>query len=121
METPVSTYRLQFNKTFTLDDAVKIIPFLSKMGVTTVYGSPILKAVPGSMHGYDICDHSQINPEIGGTEALTRFSASLKEHGMNFIVDFVPNHMGINERENLWWRDVLENGPSFAIRPLFRH
>ena len=112
MDTPVSTYRLQFNKLFTLDDAARIIPFLSDMGVTTMYVSPILKATPGSMHGYDICDHSQINPEIGGLEALKRMSAELQAHGMGLIVDFVPNHMGINERENTWWRDVLENGPS---------
>ena len=112
MGSPVSTYRLQFNKTFTLDQAVEIIPFLSDLGVTTVYGSPILKAVPGSGHCYDICDHSQINPDIGGMEALLRFSKALKSHGMSFLVDFVPNHMGNNERENLWWRDVLENGPS---------
>jgi len=112
MDSPVSTYRLQFNKTFTLDQAAAIVPFLSELGVTTVYGSPILKATTGSMHCYDICDHTQINPEIGGMDALLRFSAQLKQYGMSFIVDFVPNHMGINERENLWWRDVLENGPS---------
>ena len=112
MDTPVSTYRLQFNKAFTLDDAANLVPYLSELGVTTAYGSPILKATAGSMHGYDICDHTQINPEIGGSDALTRMSGTLRERGMGLIVDFVPNHMGINERENLWWRDVLENGPS---------
>ncbi len=119
MQTPVSTYRLQFNKTFTLDDAAKITPFLSDVGVTTMYASPILKSTPGSMHGYDICDHSQINPEIGGSEALTRLSAELKAHGMGLVVDFVPNHMGINERQNAWWRDVLENGPSSVYARYF--
>ena len=68
METPVSTYRLQFNKTFTLDDAAHIIPFLSDLGVTTAYGSPILKAAPGSMHGYDICDtHKSIRKLVERT------------------------------------------------------
>jgi (1->4)-alpha-D-glucan 1-alpha-D-glucosylmutase len=109
---PISTYRLQFNKTFTLDDAAQIVPFLSDLGVTTLYASPILKATPGSRHCYDICDHSQINPEIGGSEALARLSAQLQSHDMNLVVDFVPNHMGISESENAWWRDVLENGPS---------
>jgi (1->4)-alpha-D-glucan 1-alpha-D-glucosylmutase len=112
MTSPVSTYRLQFNKTFGLDDAAKIAGFLSDLGVTEIYASPILKSTPGSMHGYDICDHSLINPEIGGSEALQRLSETLKAHQMGLILDFVPNHMGINERENAWWRDVLENGPS---------
>jgi (1->4)-alpha-D-glucan 1-alpha-D-glucosylmutase len=112
MHEPVSTYRLQFNKTFTLDDAARIISFLSDLGITDAYASPILKATPGSMHGYDTCDHTQINPEIGGSEALARLAAELRERGMGMVLDFVPNHMGINERENAWWRDVLENGPS---------
>jgi len=116
---PVSTYRLQFNKEFTLDDAAHLAPFLSDLGITDVYASPILKATPGSMHGYDICDHSQINPEIGGSEALERLSAELQSRGMGLILDFVPNHMGINEHENLWWRDVLENGPSSEYARFF--
>ncbi len=74
---PVSTYRLQFNKDFTLDQAADLAPFLEDLGITDVYASPILKATPGSMHGYDICDHSKINPEIGGSEALERLSAEL--------------------------------------------
>jgi (1->4)-alpha-D-glucan 1-alpha-D-glucosylmutase len=116
---PVSTYRLQFNKEFTLDDAARLAPFLSDLGITDVYASPILKATPGSMHGYDICDHSQINPEIGGGQALDRLSAELQSRGMGLILDFVPNHMGINERENRWWRDVLENGPSSEYARFF--
>ncbi len=112
MEFPLSTYRLQFNKTFTLDDAAQIVPYLSDLGISTAYASPILKATPGSMHCYDICDHSQINPEIGGLDALERLSAELRPRGMGLLLDFVPNHMGNNERENAWWRDVLENGPS---------
>ncbi len=31
---------------------------------------------------------------------------------MGQVLDFVPNHMGIGEPQNLWWADVLENGPS---------
>jgi len=116
---PVSTYRLQFNKGFTLDQAADLAPFLDDLGITDIYASPILKATPGSMHGYDICDHSKINPEIGGSEALDRLSAELRSRGMGLILDFVPNHMGINEHENRWWRDVLENGPSSEYARFF--
>ena len=43
-QAPVSTYRLQFNKTFTLDDAARVVPFLSDLGISDLYASPILMA-----------------------------------------------------------------------------
>ena len=116
---PVSTYRLQFNKTFSLDDAARVVPYLSDLGIGELYASPILMATAGSMHGYDICDHSRINPEIGGSEALERMSGELMARDMGLILDFVPNHMGINECANAWWRDVLENGPSSQYARFF--
>jgi len=36
----------------------------------------------------------------------------LADHGLGHIVDFVPNHMGIGQADNLWWLDVLEWGRS---------
>src|SRR5438128_8315699 len=38
---------------------------------------------------------------------------------MGQIADFVPNHMGINDPQNVWWQDVLENGPSSLYAPYF--
>lgn len=35
-----------------------------------MYCSPILRARPVSMHGYDIVARDEINPELGGAEAL---------------------------------------------------
>jgi len=125
---PVSTYRLQLNRNFTLLDAAAIVPYLSKLGVTEVYCSPILTATPGSSHGYDICDYSRVNRELGGAEpagpdagrhALDHFASCLHKHGMGLIMDFVPNHMGISESSNAWWRDVLENGPSSPFARFF--
>jgi (1->4)-alpha-D-glucan 1-alpha-D-glucosylmutase len=116
---PVSTYRLQVNSGFTLHDAARAAGYLSDLGVTELYLSPILAAAPGSMHGYDICDYNRINPEIGGEEALLELSARLKERNLGLILDFVPNHMGTNATVNTWWRDVLENGPSSAFANFF--
>jgi (1->4)-alpha-D-glucan 1-alpha-D-glucosylmutase len=108
---PHATYRLQLHKAFTLDDAAKIAPYLARLGVSDCYTSPIFRAAAGSTHGYDVCDHNEIGPELGGAEAYARFSAALREHGLGHLVDFVPNHMGIATDSNPWWRDVLENGP----------
>ena len=113
---PVSTYRLQFNREFTFAEARALAEYFRELGVTDYYSSPVLKARPGSPHGYDIVDHAQVNPESGGEEQLSDLLRHLRELGMGFLVDVVPNHMSIAESHNSWWQDVLENGPgsSFA-------
>jgi (1->4)-alpha-D-glucan 1-alpha-D-glucosylmutase len=106
---PRATYRLQLTKDFRFDDASRLAPYLSSLGISHVYASPFLKARPGSTHGYDVVDHRQINPELGGEEGFARFSAALKENDLGLILDFVPNHMAVGSG-NAWWMDVLEWG-----------
>lgn len=105
---PESTYRVQFHAGFTFADAAGIVPYLARLGVTHLYASPYLKAAPGSTHGYDVVDHNQLNPELGGEEAYLRLCEVLHAHGISQILDTVPNHVGTNE--NQWWNDVLEHG-----------
>jgi (1->4)-alpha-D-glucan 1-alpha-D-glucosylmutase len=109
---PASTYRLQFMPAFPFEAAVRLAPYLERLGITTCYSSPVLAAQPGSLHGYDTCDHSRLNPELGGNEGFAALGAALRAAGVGLIVDFVPNHMSIDAVANRWWRDVLENGPS---------
>jgi (1->4)-alpha-D-glucan 1-alpha-D-glucosylmutase len=108
---PRATYRLQFHPEFTFNDAAIIVPYLARLGISHVYSSPILKARPGSMHGYDVVDHALLNPELGTQEDFDSLAATLHAHGMGLIVDIVPNHLGIMGNDNAWWLDVLENGP----------
>jgi (1->4)-alpha-D-glucan 1-alpha-D-glucosylmutase len=107
---PRATYRLQFNHTFTFNDAREIVPYLAALGVSHVYASPVFKAAPGSMHGYDVIDYGELNPEIGTREDFDALVAALREHDLRLILDFVPNHMGIDGGANAWWQDVVENG-----------
>ena len=107
---PTSTYRLQVHAGFTLDAARGIVPYLKRLGIGAVYTSPYFAAEPGSTHGYDITDHNVINAEVGGRDAHTRFTDAVREAGLQHIVDFVPNHMGISTVTNPWWRDVLAKG-----------
>jgi (1->4)-alpha-D-glucan 1-alpha-D-glucosylmutase len=109
---PGATYRIQFHNNFGFDDAVRILPYLSRLGVTHIYCSPIQRARAGSMHGYDVVAHDEINPELGGREGFDRFTEALKRHGMGQLLDMVPNHMGVLGADNVWWMDVLENGPA---------
>ncbi len=109
---PRATYRLQFHKDFGFDDAIRILPYLVRLGVSHVYCSPIQRARVGSMHGYDVVAHHEVNPELGGRDGFDRFSRALREHGLGQLLDLVPNHMGVMGGDNAWWMDVLENGPA---------
>ena len=109
---PRATYRLQFHKGFGFRDASAIAPYLARLGISHVYASPYLKARPGSTHGYDIVDHGQLNPELGGETAFRDMVKALRESGLSQVLDFVPNHMGVGGADNPWWLDVLEWGPA---------
>lgn len=116
---PPSTYRLQLHKDFPLAAAREIVPYLAKLGIGAVYTSPYFTAEPGSTHGYDVCNHNEINPELGGHDGLEAFVSAVVSHEMGSVLDFVPNHMGIGKCMNPWWRDVLENGPGAASAMFF--
>jgi len=116
---PLSTYRLQFNRGFRFEDARQLVPYLAKLGISHCYASPILKARAGSTHGYDIIDHTQLNPEIGSEEEFRQLVAELKTHGMGLVLDTVPNHMGVGHGDNPWWQDVLQNGRTSAYADFF--
>ncbi len=116
---PITTYRLQFNRAFPFKAATAIVPYLHALGVTACYASSCLKAVPGSMHGYDIVDPIVVNPELGTEEEYREFIRTLQAHDMGHILDVVPNHMGIGQSANPWWLDVLENGPGSRFANLF--
>jgi hypothetical protein len=116
---PAATYRLQLHHGFRFADATAIVPYLNRLGVSHCYASPYLKAVKGSEHGYDLVDHGQLNPEVGSEQDFHEFVAALRQHSMGHILDFVPNHMGVASNDNLWWQDVLENGPSSQYSSYF--
>ncbi|AZF32397.1 Malto-oligosyltrehalose synthase [Pseudomonas sp. R4-35-07] len=105
-----ATQRLQFHKGFTLDDAVPLVPYFARLGISHLYASPLLKARAGSMHGYDVVDPTRVNPELGGEAALQRLVAALREHDMGLILDIVSNHMAVGGADNPWWLDLLEWG-----------
>ena len=111
MPVPASTYRLQLREDFTLSHAAFITTYLRELGVDWAYLSPILVAEEGSDHGYDVVDHSTVDPVRGGVEGLAAFSAAAREAGLGILVDIVPNHMGVAvPKHNAWWWDVLLRG-----------
>ncbi len=108
--TPSASYRLQLHAGFGFARAAEVVPYLRDLGVSHLYLSPIFAASPGSTHGYDVFDHGQVNPELGGLAAFYDLAGLLRDNDMGLILDIVPNHVGVGW-ENPWWRDVLRYGP----------
>jgi (1->4)-alpha-D-glucan 1-alpha-D-glucosylmutase len=117
----LSTYRLQMRgDSFTFAEAENLLDYLDDLGVSHLYLSPILTAVEGSTHGYDVTDPTTVSAALGGAEGLARLSAAARSRGMGLIVDIVPNHVGVERPEqNAWWTDVLEHGRSSPYAPYF--
>lgn len=118
MIVPDSTYRLQLSAGFPFSEAEKMVGYLKSLGVSDLYCSPVLKAVHGSIHCYDVVDHSIVNPELGGEEGLRRLAIALRKAGMGLLLDIVPNHMSAST-ENGYWMDVLEYGRASPFASMF--
>jgi (1->4)-alpha-D-glucan 1-alpha-D-glucosylmutase len=122
MALPVlSTYRLQLRgDQFRFAEAEALLDYLDDLGVSHVYLSPILTAVPGSAHGYDVTDPTSVSAELGGADGLARLSAGARARGLGVIVDIVPNHVGVDKPElNPWWWDTLKHGRESAYAGYF--
>jgi (1->4)-alpha-D-glucan 1-alpha-D-glucosylmutase len=121
----LSTYRLQLRGPdsgfgFTFADAEDLLDYLDELGISHVYLSPVMTAVHGSPHGYDVTDPTTVSAELGGADGLARLSAAARARGMGVVVDIVPNHVGIDKPEqNPWWWDVLTHGRSSRYAGFF--
>ena len=111
MNVPRATYRLQLRAGFGFGQASAVAPYLAQLGVSHVYLSPIFKARPGSVHGYDVTDHNQLNPELGTENDFSSMIDAFRDRGLGRILDIVPNHVGVWGADNPLWLDVLEWGP----------
>ncbi len=108
---PTATYRLQLQPSFPFEAAAAAVPYLASLGVSHLHLSPVLEAVPGSGHGYDVVDHARVREELGGEEGLRALARTAREHGLGLVVDIVPNHMAMAPRHNRALWEVLREGP----------
>jgi (1->4)-alpha-D-glucan 1-alpha-D-glucosylmutase len=121
MAVPSATYRIQVQPGFTFAQAAAAAPYLARLGVSHLHLSPVLEAVPGSGHGYDVVDHTRVRAELGGEQGLRDLSRTAREHGMGLVLDIVPNHMAVPAPEYLngpLWA-VLRDGPASAFADWF--
>jgi len=108
---PTATYRLQLQPEFPFGAAAAAVPYVASLGVSHLHLSPVLEAVPGSAHGYDVVDHARVREELGGEEGLRALADTAREHGLGLVVDIVPNHMAMSPRHNRALWEVLREGP----------
>ncbi|MBD3320860.1 MAG: hypothetical protein GF350_07180, partial [Chitinivibrionales bacterium] len=106
---PQSTYRLQLTPSFTFTHVREVLPYLKSLGISHIYASPVTRPCHGSLHGYDVCDPREVNPELGTRDELVSLLEEIRGSGMGWIQDIVPNHMAYSA-ENPLLMDVLEHG-----------
>ena len=116
---PSSTYRLQLSNHLTFGAVRGLVDYLHRLGVGAIYLSPIARAVGGSAHGYDIIDHENFDPTLGTDDDFAALADELRSKQMGMVIDVVPNHMGIDDQHNHWWRDVLTHGMCSAYSRFF--
>ncbi|MQA16614.1 MAG: malto-oligosyltrehalose synthase [Pseudonocardiaceae bacterium] len=120
MSTPTSTYRLQLGPGCRFTDAAALVPYLSSLGVGALYTSPLLAAMPGSEHGYDVANPTRVSDVLGGEQGRSQLVAAAREHGLSLVVDIVPNHVGVADASaNPAWWDLLARGPDSPYTPWF--
>jgi (1->4)-alpha-D-glucan 1-alpha-D-glucosylmutase len=113
MVVPRATYRVQVRPDFDLAAATGLVGYLADLGVTHLYSAPLLDALPGSEHGYDVADPTRVDGVLGGPEGLARLVEALRDKGMGLVVDIVPNHVGVAvPAANPAWWSVLRDGPA---------
>lgn len=118
MRIPRATYRLQFHKGFTFKMARELLGYLTKLGISDIYASPIFAARKGSIHGYDVVDPTSINPEVGTEEEFESLANDARDLGLGWLQDIVPNHMAFDS-ENMMLMDVFENGTNSEYYDFF--
>jgi (1->4)-alpha-D-glucan 1-alpha-D-glucosylmutase len=118
MHVPLATYRLQFGPSLRFQDAQALVPYLAELGISDLYASPILKATPGSTHGYDVTDPNELNPELGTWEDFQALTAEVQAHGMGWLQDIVPNHMAYSSANGMLM-DIFEHGPRSRFYDFF--
>ncbi len=75
-----------------LDGVIQKLPYLSELGVSCIYLSPVFEAA--SNHKYDTSDYMKIDPSFGNEDTLRELCKKSAELGIKVICDGVFNHTG---------------------------
>jgi neopullulanase len=84
---------------------VERLDYLEDLGVNALYFNPIFQSA--SNHRYHTHDYDQVDPMLGGNEALAELLNEAHARGMKVVLDGVFNHAS---RGFFQFSDILENG-----------
>ncbi len=68
------------------------LDYLRDLGVNALYLNPIFTAYTN--HRYDTADYHNVDPYLGGNEALAELRRALDRAGMRLVLDVTLNHCG---------------------------
>jgi glycosidase len=88
-----------------LPGIVEKLDYLQRLGVTTLYLTPIFEAP--SNHKYDTTNYFRVDPAFGGNAALVELVEALHSRGMRIVLDGVFNHCS---EEHPFFQDVIRKG-----------
>ena len=83
------------------------LDYLSDLGVTAIYLNPIFQSTAN--HRYHTHEYYQVDPILGGNEALRSLLDRAHQRGMRVILDGVFNHAS---RSFFQFNHIVENGPA---------
>jgi (1->4)-alpha-D-glucan 1-alpha-D-glucosylmutase len=118
LKVPLATYRIQLNKNFPFSSLKAIVPYLSQLGISHIYASPIFQAEKDSIHGYNVIDPDAINQELGGKAGFEDVIREAEAYGLGWLQDIVPNHASYTP-QNKRLNDVLAKGAGSAYACFF--
>ena len=93
---------------------IEKLDHIVSLGVNAIYFCPVFQSA--SNHRYHTHDYYQVDPMLGGNEALTALIKAAHERGLKVVLDGVFNHAS---RGFFQFNDLLEQGDASAYRDWF--
>lgn len=93
---------------------IEKLDVLRNLGVNALYFCPVFQSA--SNHRYHTHDYYQVDPMLGGNEALRHLLDEAHARGMRVVLDGVFNHAS---RGFFQFNDLLEQGEASAYRDWF--
>ncbi|MEJ7750001.1 MAG: alpha-amylase family glycosyl hydrolase [Thermoleophilaceae bacterium] len=79
---------------------------VARLGASAIWLSPIYPS-PLADFGYDVSDHTAVDPVYGALEDFDRLVAGAHSRGLRVLMDLVPCHTSI---EHPWFTDHPDRG-----------
>lgn len=87
----------------TFQDLIGMLPYLKKLGVTTIYILPFHDSPMGDA-GFDVRDPKNVRADLGGMNAFQAFATAAREQGFKIKADLILNHFSDQHR---WFQEAL--------------